>query len=119
MQNKALNIFIAVALVLLLVLLSDLTPWMPPMAAMTTLLAVSVLLAVFAGFVMHEKGGDEREIVHRMNAGRIAYLSGIGMLTIALIVQGFAHAIDPWILVTLGIMVLAKIASRFYSDEYQ
>lgn len=119
MKNKTFHIVVAVALVVLLTLLSDLTPWMPPMAAMMTLLAAAVLLAVFAGFVMHENGGDEREIVHRMNAGRIAYLSGIASLTVALIVQGFAHAIDPWILITLGVMVLAKIASRFYSDKYQ
>lgn len=119
MKNKPFHIFIAIALVVLLVLLSDLTPWMPSMAAMMVLLAVSVLLAVFAGFVMHENGGDEREVIHRMNAGRIAYLSGIGVLTTALIVQGFTHSIDPWILITLAVMVLAKICSRFYSDYYQ
>lgn len=119
MKNKTFHIFVAIALVVLLTLLSDLTPWMPPMAGMMALLAAAVLLAVFAGFVMHENGGDEREVAHRMNAGRIAYLSGIGTLTIALIVQGFAHAIDPWILITLGVMVLAKIVSRFYSDKYQ
>lgn len=102
-----------------LTLLSDLTPWMPPMGAMMALLVVAVLLAVFAGFVMHENGGDERDVLHRMNAGRIAYLLGIGTLTVALIVQGFAHTIDPWILVTLGVMVLAKIISRFYSDKYR
>lgn len=119
MKNKTFHIFVAIALVVLLTLLSDLTPWMPPMAAMTALLAAAVLLAIFAGFVMYENGDDEREFVHRMNAGRIAYLSGIGTLTVALIIQGFAHAIDPWILLTLGVMVLVKIASRFYSDKYQ
>ncbi len=119
MKNKAFHIFVAIVLVVLLALLSDLTPWMPPMAAMMALLAVAVLLAVFAGLVLHENGGDEREVIHRMNAGRVAYLSGIGTLTLALIVQGLAHTIDPWILVALGVMVLAKIGSRFYSDRYQ
>ncbi len=118
-NNNVFHVSIGVALVVLLALLSDLTPWMPPMAAMMALLGAAVLLAVFAGFVMREKGGDEREIVHRMNAGRVAYLSGIATLTVALIVQGFAHAIDPWILAALGVMVVTKIGSRLYSDRFE
>lgn len=117
--NKVCPYFIALSLTVLLVLLADPFGWMPPMGAMIALLAATIFLILFAGFVMQENGGDEREVVHRMNAGRIAYLSGIGTLTIGLIMQGFAHAIDPWILAALGVMVLAKIVSRFYSDTYQ
>lgn len=119
MKNKTLPIFIGTALLALLALLSDFTPLMPPLAGMMTLLAVTVLMCVFAGFVMQENGGDERELVHRMSAGRIAYLSGIGALTIALVVEGFAHAIDPWILITLGIMVISKVTARLYFDKYR
>lgn len=109
---------IALVLVVVLGLLSDLTSWMPPMGAMAALLLAAVLLVLFAGFVMKENGGDERDLLHRLNAGRIAYLSGIGILTLALVVQGFAHAIDSWILIALGVMVVAKVAAHGYAERY-
>lgn len=119
MFSKAFPYLIAGALLVSLVLLSDLTPWMPPMGAMVALLVAAVLLVLFAGFVMQENGGDERDLLHRLNAGRIAYLSGIGVLTTALVVQGFQHAIDPWVLFALGAMVVAKAVAHYYSDRYQ
>lgn len=119
MKSNTLHVCIGVVLAVLLLLLSGLVPWMPPFATMMALLAATVLLLVFAGFVMRENGGDERERAHRMNAGRIAYLSGIGTLTVALVVQGLAHTIDPWVLIALGAMVCTKIAARLYSDRYQ
>ena len=120
MKNNYIDISVALVLVFFLATLSDLVPfWMPKMNAMMALLAVSVLMLVFASFIMFENVQDEREAVHRMHAGRIAYLLGIGTLTIALIVQGFAHAIDPWICVTLAVMVISKIVSRIFADTYQ
>lgn len=86
---------------------------------MGALLGATVLLAIWAGFVMYERAPDEREAIHRMNAGRIAYLSGIVLLTVALVTQGLAHEIDPWISLTLGTMVLVKLISRFYSERFQ
>jgi len=77
----------------------------------------AALLAVFAGAVIAEKGGDEREVQHRMHAGRAAFLSGIALLTLALLYQGFTHAIDPWVPLTLFVMVLAKLSARWYSDR--
>jgi hypothetical protein len=52
-----------------------------------------------------------------MHAGRTAYLSGIAVLLLALIVQGFAHAIDPWIMLALGVMVVAKLGARLFFDR--
>lgn len=118
-MNNFFQITIAGVLVVLLAALADLIPfWMPDMAEMAALTVVSVLLLVWVGFVMYEKGGDERELVHRMNAGRVAYLSGIGVLTLALIVQGLNHAIDPWVAVTLGVMVVSKLGVRLYAGKY-
>jgi hypothetical protein len=120
MKNKTTHISIAVLLILCLTLLSDpFMLWMPIGAQMAALLGAAVLLAIWAGFVMYERAPDEREAVHRMNAGRMAYLSGIVLLTIALVTQGLAHDIDPWISVTLGTMVLVKLLSRFYSERFQ
>lgn len=111
--------FISLVLVALLALLFSSASWMPLVGAMLVLLVATALLAVFAGFVMKEKGGDERDMLHRLNAGRTAYLSGLGVLTFALVVQGLAHDIDPWILLALGVMVLSKVVSHYYSDRYQ
>jgi len=120
MANKLFHISTAVVLVGLLTLLSDpFMLWMPAPAQMAALLGVVVLAYVWAGFVMYERTTDEREALHRMNAGRMAYLSGIAVLTIALVTQGFAHDIDPWISIALGTMVIVKLGSRFYSDKYQ
>lgn len=120
MENKTIQIVVACAVVVFLGLLTDpFMLWMPPMAGMVFLLCATVLLCVWGGFVMKEKAHDEREVVHRMHAGRTAYLSGIAILTVALVVQGLAHHIDPWIALALGVMVIAKLASHFYSDKYQ
>ena len=107
-------------LVLFLVLLVDpFMLWMPPMAAMGVLLATAVLLCIWAGFIMYEKVVDERESLHRMHAGRFAYLAGIAILTLALVVQGLSHHIDPWIALALGVMVTVKLGTRIFADIYQ
>ncbi len=91
--------------------------WMPDMAQMAALTVAAALLAVFAGFILAEKAGDERETQHRMRAGRAAFLAGITCLTFALLYQGFTHSLDPWIPLTLCAMLLAKLATRSYSES--
>ncbi len=94
--------------------------WMPPMAAMSALAAVAVVMSLWSGFVLKEKAGDERELLHRMNAGRVAYLSGIATLTMAVLWQGFTlHHIDPWVAFTLIVMVSTKIISRTVLEKYR
>jgi len=120
MQNKIFHIGVALVLVALLVLLTDpFMYWMPAPAQMLVLLGATVLAAFWAGFVMQERASDEREAVHTMYAGRVAYLSGIATLTLALIVQGLNHALDPWIPLALGVMVVSKLAARLYVEYRQ
>ncbi len=117
MNKNYLHIIVAGVLAFFLLTLADLVPfWMPMMGEMTALLLVVILLLVWAGFVMQEQAHDEREVVLKMKSGRTAYLSGLGVLMLALIVQGFAHAIDPWIAVALAVMVLSKLVSRLYLE---
>lgn len=118
MKNNLLHICVALLTVALLVLLTDpFMNFMPPVATMVALVLVCVLLLVWAGFVMYESAVDEREAMLRMNAGRVAYLAGIGILTLALLFQGFSHAIDPWVAGALGAMVIAKIGARIFYDS--
>lgn len=118
MKHNIIQIFIAVVLVFSLLALADLLPfWMPDMNEMIVLLFATLLILAWAGFVMYERPVDEREVFLRMNAGHIAYLSGIGVLTLALLVQGVRHDIDPWVLAALGVMVLAKLCTRLYAER--
>jgi hypothetical protein len=107
------SLTVAVLLAVSLLLLTDpFMLWMPPMAAMGALLVAAVLLAVWVGFVIRETAADEREALHRMNAGRAGYLAGLAVLTCALVVQGLSHHIDPWIAGALIAMVFAKLIVR-------
>jgi hypothetical protein len=118
MKNNILQIAVALVIIFFLLALGDFLPfWMPNMDEMLALLVVTLLMLIWSGFVMYEKAVDEREVMLRMHAGRVAYLSGIGVLLTALIVQGFAHAIDPWIMLTLAVMVVSKLAARLYLDR--
>ena len=116
--NTAIQVAILALLVTLLFTLTDpFMYWMPTMLQMGTLTVAAALLVVFAGFVIRENAGDERETLHRMHAGRAAFLSGIAVLTIALLYQGFRHEIDFWIPLALGAMVFAKLIARWHSDR--
>lgn len=120
MKNNILAIGAAVVFVVLLALLSDpLMLWMPPPAQMMALLGAAALAAVWAGFVLYEKAHDEREALHGMQAGRVAYLCGVAVLTCALVAQGFAHAIDSWVSIALAVMVVSKLAARLYTQRYR
>ena len=109
---------ITLALVVLLVLLGNpFMFWMPSMLATTLLLAAALLAVVYAGFILKENGGDERDVLHRMLASRAAYLTGVGILTLALLVQGLMYHIDPWIPLALALMVTAKVVARAWANK--
>ncbi len=118
MKNNFKQTILGLILVILLVLISDpFMWWMPPMGEMVVLILLTVAVCVWAGLVFKESSGDERELVHQGAAGRAAYLAGLGLLTVALLVQGFNHQIDGWITLTLGVMVVVKLGARFYLER--
>ena len=81
------------------------------------LLVAAALVAVYAGLILAERGGDERDAAHRSIAGRVGYLVGIFTLAAALLVQGLSHAIDPWIASALSAMIVAKVAARAFASR--
>ncbi len=91
--------------------------WMPDMMVMSMLASTLGLFAVFASFVLRENKFDEREEGHRALAGRNAYLVGAGLLTLGIVVQGYTHAVDPWLVVILIAMIVVKIVTRVWSDK--
>jgi hypothetical protein len=112
-------IFSAIIVVLLMALTDPFMVLMPSAAQMFTLLIVSAFLVVWAGLLMHEKAKDERENAHRMLADRNAYLVGMCILAVALVMQGLSHAIDSWIPLALAGMIVVKAVSHWYADTYR
>ena len=92
---------------------------MPTALTMFLLAALFVLFCLFAVFVIREKAVDEREEQHRSVAGRAAFLTGSALLVLGILIQGFQHAIDPWLVAALIGMILAKLLTRLYSDRWQ
>ena len=87
---------------------------------MTLYSVLLIVTAVFAGFVANEKVQDEREEKNRATAGRVGYLSGLLFLVIGIFVQTFTHqAVDPWLTITLVVMVIGKVFSRVYTHMFE
>ena len=107
----------SVLVVLTVLLLNPFHFWMPNMVHMVMLALTLVIFALFAIFILREKIQDEREVVHRMLSGRVAFLTGGALLTIAIVVQSLQDAVDVWLVIVLVAMVLSKLITRIYSDN--
>lgn len=119
MKNKYLETLVPVCLLVLAVLL--LNPcqfWMPDMMIMVMLAITLGFFGVFASFILREGKSDERDDQHRALAGRNAFLAGSGILTLAIVVQGYSHSVDPWLVIALITMITVKILTRLWSDKH-
>lgn len=119
MKNKITKeIIVSLTLVVLAVLL--LNPfqfWMPDMMVMGMLVALLVLFGIFASFILKEKVYDERDDVNRSLAGRNAFLGGSTVLMLGIVIQGYSHKVDPWLIIALIVMIIVKISTRLWSDK--
>ena len=83
-----------------------------PKALMTiSMLALVVLVATFFVFIFREQPRDEREAHQALMGGQASYMIGAGILLIGIVVESFAHNLDPYLPITLAAMVLAKLLS--------
>jgi len=98
-------------------LVNPLQLWMPTMLHMIMLAVVVAAFGVIAVFVVFERVVDERDDAHRSLAGRAAFLVGSAILLMGIVVQTFAHTLDPWLVVALLGMVVAKIGARMWSSS--
>lgn len=118
MKNNLKETIVTIALIAIAILL--LNPfhfWMPDMMVMCMLATALVLFGIFASFILREKSVDEREAQHKSLAGRNAFLVGSGILMLGIVVQGYTHTVDPWLVVALIGMVIVKILTRHWSDK--
>jgi putative flippase GtrA len=117
-NNLVSQIIVAAILVFLLIFLANpFHIWMPDMMVVSIVIAILIVFALFSSFVLREKVQDEREAIHRMLAGRVAFFTGSIILTLGILVQSFSHAVDIWLVAALVAMILAKIGTRIYSDR--
>ena len=111
MKNSEFIKEMVASVVLIILLGAFLNPFiLPTMFQMMLLLALLVAFAFFATYIWKERPRDERESLHKMLAGRDGFLAGATVLVIGIILQSLNHALDPWLIITLTVMVLAKIA---------
>lgn len=118
MKNNIKETIVTLSLIIIAVLL--LNPfhfWMPDMMVMSMLACALVLFGIFASFILREKSIDERDDQHRTLAGRNAFLAGSATLILGIIVEGYSHAVDEWLVIALIVMVVVKIGSRTWSDK--
>ena len=118
MKNNIKETIITVCLIAIAILL--LNPfhfWMPDMMVMAMLAVALVLFGIFASFILREKTVDERDDAHRSLAGRNAFLAGSTVLMLGIILQGYSHKVDAWLVIALIVMILAKISTRIWSDK--
>jgi hypothetical protein len=119
MKNFVTKKELVISILLILAILAYVNPfkfYMLSMSGMVILGILVILVGLFAGIIIHEKVVDEREITHRNTAGRFGYTVGIIMLMSAILVQAFTlTTVDPWLSITLLVMVLAKIGARMYN----
>ena len=111
---------ISVSLVLLLMVFLFLDPfmiWMPSELVYMALGGLIIAFVIVAGFVWKERARDEREYLHTMIAGIVAYLTGAGLLVIAITVQTVLTHPDPWLVITLAGMVIARILGFIYAKK--
>ncbi len=90
--------------------------WMPTMFMSSVVFIFLVCFVVFAAFVWKEQARDEREEEHRLRAGRVGFLIGIGLLVVGIVWQTLEHRLDSWLLIVLAAMVLAKLGALLYSQ---
>ncbi len=115
MKNNLIEIGVLLVLIVLgIVILNPLHLWMPDMMHVTVLAGLLVFFAALAAFVVQEKDGDERENMLRMLAGRIGYLAGAAVLVAAIAIQGFHGGTDPWLVLALLAMLIAKLGVHLY-----
>lgn len=118
MKNNFVELIVTVGLIIIAVLL--LNPfyfWMPDMMVIGLLACALGFFGIFASFILRENSFDERDGQHRSLAGRNAFLAGSGVVTLGIVVQGYTHTVDPWLVLALVTMIVVKILTRIWSDR--
>jgi hypothetical protein len=75
-----------------------------------------VFFIILAGFLWKEQPGDERDQLHKLIASRLAYFAVIATLIIGIVFQSFKGNVDPFLVISICIALLAKITGLIYGN---
>lgn len=118
MKDKIKNIkdilFLLLLIISTLLLLNPLNIIMTDSISMISIGIISLIVIAVLIFTWKENPKDEREELHLYIASRISFFLVTTLLLVALIVQTFNHNIDPWIPLSLCILLISKIIIIFY-----
>jgi hypothetical protein len=109
-----------IAIILIILLVLFLNPFhllMPPPFLSMLIIFLIVVFGIFIAIIWKENARDERERLHRMLAGRYAFLAGSTILVIGIILQSLQHHIDHWLIFALVVMILVKLIGLGYSQR--
>lgn len=117
-MNNSFSKEIVLSIILIILLVFLINPFgffMPSKVEMMIVLFFLLGYALFLVFVWKEKPLDEREEAHRLGAGRSAFLSGVAVIVVGILVQTFSGMLDPWLIGALGATILGKIGGLLYN----
>ena len=120
MKNRSFLKETTIAVILIVLLILFLNPFnflMPPPYLSMLIIFLIVVFGIFAAVIWKEHARDEREQLHRMLAGRYAFLTGSSILVVGIIIQSLQHAIDRWLIFALVGMILVKLIALGYSQK--
>jgi hypothetical protein len=117
MKDNFKELLIVAALIILLVALFVFNSAIcsNPLMETAILVLIGTFVVLFIGFVWKEYSRDEREKLHKYIASRFAYLAGILILTLGVILQTIQNHLDIWLVISLCVMLLLKMVGIIYS----
>jgi dipeptide/tripeptide permease len=109
------EIIISVILIVILVSFLQVSQLSMPMSVEFSLISFLIILFLaYTTTIWKELPRDEREEQHQLKAGRASFLVGAGVLVLGAVYQLSQHEVDPWLIISLIIMILVKVVSRIY-----
>ena len=87
------------------------------MLVICMLASILALFGLLAGLILREKSRDERDDMHKGLAGRNAFLVGSFVIVIGIVIQGYMHKVDPWLVLALTAMIITKVTTRIWTDK--
>jgi hypothetical protein len=85
---------------------------MPSTAQMTAAGVLLALLVITVGVLWRENPRDERENEIYSSRARIAYLLGLSVGSVGIVIGAFTHHIDWWLVAVIGSMLAAKLIHK-------
>ena len=73
-----------------------------------------IIFIILAATLWKETPGDERIQLHKLIASRFAYFAAIATLVVGILFQTTYGKLDPWLVITACILLLAKLLGIIY-----